>query len=292
MTDIGSSGVGLWDDTDEFFYDVLNLPDGRILPLRVRSLVGLIPLCAVEVIDVGIRTRFPAFAARMEWMLHHRPDLATLVSRWNEPGSQRREGPSDGGLLLSLLRRHRMKALLARMLDETEFLSPHGVRALSKVHEAQPYTLDCKGTRFVIDYEPAESTTGTFGGNSNWRGPIWMPINYLLVEALDRFARFYGEDTQFECPAGSGHYLPLDEIADELARRLISLFLRGADGRRPVLASYGSLMDDPLLRDLVPFHEYFHGDTGAGLGAMHQTGWTGLVALLIARAQDRRPREH
>ncbi len=274
MTNIGGSGIGLWDETDEFFYDVLNLPDGMMLPLRIRSLVGLIPLCAVEVLDVNLAERFPGFARRAEWMLRNRSDLAALVSRWNEPGKGER-------FLLSLLRRHRLKALLTRMLDETEFLSDHGLRALSKAHAEKPFTLDWNGTRFVVDYEPGESTSTLFGGNSNWRGPVWMPINYLLIESLSKFGSFYGDDTTFECPTGSGEYRTLPEIAGELAKRLTRLFLRGADGRRPVLGADDRLQTDPAFRDHVPFHEYFHGDTGAGLGASHQTGWTGLVALLL-----------
>lgn len=261
---------------------MLNLPDGRMIPLRIRSLVGLIPLCAVEVLNIDLKSRFPGFARRAEWMLRNRPDLAELVSHWNDPA---RGGGTGGRLLLSLLRRHRMKALLSRMLDETEFLSEHGLRALSKTHAAQPFDLDWGGAHFSIGYEPAESTSGAFGGNSNWRGPIWMPINYLLIEALDRFATFYGDDTRFECPVGSGQFLDLREIADELARRLNRLFLRGPDGLRPVHGENALLNADPHFRDLVPFHEYFHGETGAGLGAMHQTGWTGLVALLQARTK-------
>ncbi|MDE4915225.1 glucosidase [Methylobacterium sp. 092160098-2] len=282
MTDIGASGRGLWDEADQFFYDVLELPDGRKLPLQVRSLVGLIPLCAVEVLDVKLRDRFPGFARRANWMLRNRPDLAALVSHWSQgDGEGPPPGPNGDLLLLSLLRRHRMKALLARLLDETEFLSDHGIRALSKAHADHPFVLEWDSTRYAVDYEPAESKTGTFGGNSNWRGPIWMPINVLLIEALDRFGTFHGAETRFECPTGSGRYLSLPEIADELSRRICKLFLRGPDGRRPVHVSYGALANDPQVQDCIPFHEYFHGETGAGLGAMHQTGWTGLVALLF-----------
>ena len=274
MTNIGGVGVGLWDETDQFYYDVLNLPDGRMMPMRIRSLVGLIPLCAVEVLDGDIKDRFPGFAQRMDWLLRHRPDLAELVSRWDEPGKGERQ-------LLALLRRHRMKALLTRMLDETEFLSDHGLRALSKIHAGAPFVIDWNGAHFVADYEPGESTSNVFGGNSNWRGPIWMPINYLLVESLRRFDGFYGPDFKVECPTGSGHYCTLGEVADELALRLTRLFLRNPDGRRPVLGDNPLLQSDPAFRDHVPFHEYFHGDTGKGLGAAHQTGWTGLVALLL-----------
>ena len=278
MTDMGDSGgdapIGLWDEQDQFYYDILNLPNGQRLPLRVRSLVGLIPLCAVEVLDGEVFKRFPGFAARTHWMLTHRPDLAALVSRWGEPGK-------DGRILLSLLRRHRMKALLARMLDETEFLSDHGVRAVSKAHAEAPFVFDANGMRLIVDYEPGESTTALFGGNSNWRGPVWMPINYLLVEALYEYEKFYDPDFKIECPTGSGVYLGLAEVAAELTRRLTLLFRRGANGRRAVLGTRELFQNDPAFRDHIPFYEYFHGDSGAGFGASHQTGWTGLVALLL-----------
>jgi hypothetical protein len=274
MTNIGEDGIGLWDDCDEFYYDVLNLPGGQRVPMRVRSMVGLIPLCAVEVLEFDTLERFPAFTARAQWMLDNRPDLAGLVSRWTEPGKGNR-------LLLSLLRRHRMKASLRRMLDEAEFLSGHGIRSLSKAHSAAPFEIDHGGTRFTVDYEPGESTTQVFGGNSNWRGPVWMPLNFLIVEALYEFERFYGEAFRVEHPSGSDRFQTLPEIARDLSGRLAGLFLRGPDGRRPVLGESALLQDDPHFRDLIPFHEYFHGDSGKGLGAAHQTGWTGLVALLL-----------
>jgi len=280
MTDMGGEAVGegatgLWDERDQFYYDMLNLPDGTRVPLRVRSLVGLIPLCAVAVLDSDSTARFPAFAGRLEWMLKNRPDLAQLVSRWGEPGK-------DNRLLLSLLRRHRMQALLTRMLDETEFLSDYGIRSVSKAHRADPFVYDWDGTRFEVDYEPAESTTTLFGGNSNWRGPIWMPINFVLIEALYEFEKFYkDEDFQVECPTGSGVLMTIPQIAAELARRLNAIFLRGPDGRRPVLGTDHLFQTDPAFRDHLPFHEYFNGDDGAGLGASHQTGWSGLVALLL-----------
>ena len=270
----GEASSGLWDEQDQFYYDMLNLPAGTRVPLRVRSLVGLIPLCAVEVLESDTMAQFPAFAGRMRWMLTHRPDLAQLVSRWGEPGQNNR-------LLLSLLRRQRMTALLKRMLDETEFLSDFGVRSVSKIHATQPFVYDFEGTRFSVDYEPGESTTTLFGGNSNWRGPIWMPINVLLVEALYEFDKFYPPEFTIECPTGSGRFLSLPDIAAELTRRLTGLLLRKPDGRRPVFGEQQLFQDDPAFRDHIPFHEYFHGDTGAGLGAMHQTGWTGLVALLL-----------
>ncbi len=278
MTDMsdwpGESSSGLWHEQDQFYYDMLNLPDGTRVPLRVRSLVGLIPLCAVEVLDGSVFDKFPDFAARTRWMLTHRPDLAGLVSRWGEKGK-------DNRVLLSLLRRQRMTALLARMLSETEFLSDYGVRSISKAHEAAPFVLEMDGNRFSIDYEPAESTTSVFGGNSNWRGPVWMPINYLLIEALYEFEKFYPPEFQVECPTGSGRMLGIAAVATELTRRLTTLFLRGPDGRRAVLGDNALFQHDPAFRDHIPFHEYFHGDTGAGLGAAHQTGWTGIAAVLL-----------
>ena len=278
MTDMGDSDgdapIGLWDEQDQFYYDILNAPDGSRLPMRVRSLVGLIPLFAVEVLDSDMYNRFPGFAARARWMLMHRPDLAGLVSRWGEPGK-------DGRVLLSLLRRHRMTCLLTRMLDETEFLSSHGIRAVSKAHATSPFVFDVDGMRLAVDYEPGESATTVFGGNSNWRGPIWMPINYLLVGALREFEKFYGSEFKIECPTGSGVFVDLTGVAAELTARLNTLFLRNADGRRAVFGGRHLFNDDPAFRDCIPFHEYFHGDTGAGLGASHQTGWTGLAALLL-----------
>ena len=273
MTRLGGEH-GLWDEQDQFFYDVLNLPDGEVRPLRVRSMVGLIPLFAVSVIEPATFARCPAFTRRLRWLLDHRPDLAALVSRWTEPALGERH-------LLSLLRGHRMKMLLLRMLDETEFLSDHGVRSISRFHRDHPFVLDVDGHQFQIGYAPGESDTGAFGGNSNWRGPVWMPVNYLLVESLREFQRYYGDDFTVECPAGSGKMMTLQAVSDELAQRLSRLFLRGADGRRPTLGDNAMLQDDPLFRDHVLFHEYFHGDTGRGIGASHQTGWTGLVALLL-----------
>ena len=269
----GEAPIGLWDERDQFYYDILNLPDGTRVPLRVRSLVGLIPLCAVEVLDGTVMEKFPAFAERARWMLAHRADLAGLVSRWGETGKKNR-------LLLSLLRRHRMKALLRRMLDETEFLSDHGIRSVSKAHGAAPFVFEADGTQFAVDYEPGESMTTVFGGNSNWRGPIWMPINYLLIDSLYEYEKFYDPDFKIECPTGSGIYLDLSQIAAELSRRLASLFLKDAGGRRPVLGAE-PLYQRAEFRDHVPFYEYFNGDTGAGHGAMHQTGWSGLAALLL-----------
>jgi hypothetical protein len=282
MNNIGAEGLGLWDEQDEFYYDVLNLPDGRMSPLKVRSMVGLIPLFAVEVLESSLLEELPEFRERLEWFLNYRPDLAKLVSRWDEPGMKQRH-------LLSLLRGHRMKCLLRRMLDETEFLSDYGVRALSRTHLDRPYQFPLNGHTLEVSYQPAESQSGLFGGNSNWRGPIWMPVNYLLIESLQRFHHYYGDDFKIECPARSGKFITLRQAADELARRLTSLFLRGADGQRPVLQYHSKLATDPHFRDYVLFHEYFDGETGRGVGASHQTGWTGLVAkLLQARKSSER----
>ncbi len=279
MSNIGDQGIGLWDEADQFFYDELNMSDGRIIPLKVRSMVGLIPLFAVETLDSAHLEALPQFKERLEWFLSHRPDLAALVSRWHEPGLGDRR-------LLSLLRGHRMKCLLARMLDETEFLSDYGIRALSKSHEAQPYVFDWAGQRLSVKYLPAESDSGLFGGNSNWRGPIWFPVNYLLIESLQKFHHYYGDDYKVEYPTGSGTLLTLEQVADELSRRLTRIFLRDEQGRRAVFGNQPKLQDNPHFRDHLLFHEYFHGDNGRGVGASHQTGWTGLVAKLL---QPRRP---
>jgi Mannosylglycerate hydrolase MGH1-like glycoside hydrolase domain/Glycosyl hydrolase family 63 C-terminal domain len=269
-----NEGLGLWDDEDGFFYDELNLPDGQILPLRLRSMVGLIPLFAVETLEPELCAKVPLFSQRLDWFFTTRPELAALVSRWNDPGKGERR-------LMSLLRGSRMKKLLKRMLDETEFLSDYGVRAISRFHRDQPYTLDWSGQRFTVEYQPGESTSGLFGGNSNWRGPIWMPVNYLIIESLQKFHHYYGDDFKIECPTGSGRFVTIDEVASELATRLSRLFLRNADGRRPVFGDNVKVQNDPHFRDYILFHEYFHGDSGRGVGASHQTGWTGLVAKLL-----------
>jgi len=270
----GDGRLGLWDETDQFYYDHLNLPDGRNLPVKIQSAVGLIPLLAVEVLDPEVIAQLPEFSARLDWYLQHRPELADLISNWATSGAGDRR-------LLSLLRGHRIKALLHRMLDENQFLAPGGVRSLSKFHEQHPFRYETGGQTYEVGYWPAESHSGLFGGNSNWRGPIWMPVNFLLIEALQKFHHYYGDDFKVECPAGSGQYLSLAEIAAELTRRINGLFLRGPDGRRPVLKQYPKQADDPHFRDLILFHEYFHGDNGRGVGASHQTGWTGLVAKLL-----------
>src|SRR5215470_12356860 len=274
MNNIGDEGIGLWCEKDEFYYDVLNLRNGQSMPLKVRSMVGLIPLFAVETLESELLEQLPGFAGRLEWFLNYRPDLARLVSRWDEPGMGSRH-------LLSLLRGHRMKCLLRRMLDETEFLSDYGVRALSKVHEREPHRLEANGMTNEVHYWPAESMSGLFGGNSNWRGPIWMPVNYLIIESLQKFHYYYGDDFKIECPTGSGKFITISEVADELSRRLSRLFLKNPAGERQIYALYPKLQHDAHFRDYVLFYEYFHGDTGRGVGASHQSGWTGLVAKLL-----------
>jgi hypothetical protein len=274
MNDIGEAGIGLWDEEDEFYYDVLNLPDGSMIPLKIRSMVGLIPLFAVEVLEPETLENAPEFARHLKWLLNHRPDLARLVSRWQEPGRGERQ-------LLSLLRGHRMKCLLRRMLNSAEFLSDYGVRAISKVRETDPYIFGYCGKEVVVKYEPAESTSGLFGGNSNWRGPIWMPVNYLIIESLQKFYKYYGSDFKVECPSGSGKLLTIGEVANELARRLTRIFLKDESGRRPVFNDCQKMQNDPNFRDYILFYEHFHGENGRGVGASHQTGWTGLVANLL-----------
>ncbi len=274
MDSMGENANGLWDEEDQFFYDVLKMPDGTAQKLKVRSMVGLIPLFAVEVIEHECLERLPLFAERLNWFLDHRPKLADLVSRWQVEGVTQKH-------LLSLLRGHRMKKLLQRMLDETEFLSEHGVRALSKYHKDHPYKINMDGDTASVDYEPGESTTDMFAGNSNWRGPVWMPVNFLIIESLQRFHYYYGDDFKIECPTNSGNYITLDEVAAFLTERLSKLFLADENGRRTVFGDNEKLQTDPHFKNYVLFYEYFHGDNGRGVGASHQTGWTGLIAKLV-----------
>jgi hypothetical protein len=294
MSNMRGDRIGLWDDEDEFFYDVLHPEqDGATQRLKVHSMVGLIPLFAVCTIESQVIEDLPNFKRHMQWFLEHRPDLANLVSRWNEPGMREQH-------LLALLRGHRMKRVLSRMLDESEFLSPYGVRALSRYHAAHPYMIGLGGMNYEVSYQPAESNSDLFGGNSNWRGPVWFPVNYLIIDALQGFHTYYGDDFKVECPTGSGQYLTLKQIAGELSARLTRIFLRDSaepgdnrpsefPGRRPVFGDQLRFQRDPHWRDYILFHEYFHGDNGAGLGASHQTGWTGLVAELIQRQGEQRP---
>jgi hypothetical protein len=274
MTDMGKEGIGLWDDEDNFFYDMLCMQSGDKVPLRLRSMVGLIPLFAVGVVEQQVIDKLPELWSKVEFYRQRRPELVTLVSRWNEVGV-------NGRRIFSLVRVFRMTSILRRMLDESEFLSPYGVRALSRSYLDHPYHFEYDGVDYRVNYEPGESESSLFGGNSNWRGPVWMPVNYLLIENLRRFYQFYGDGLTIECPTGSGVMMTLNQIADELCRRLLRLFLRGPDGKRAVFGSYEKLQTDPNFKDYILFHEYFHGDNGRGCGASHQTGWTGLIANLI-----------
>jgi len=270
---------GLWDENDGFFYDRLRFPDGRSTLLRVRSIVGLIPLFAVDTMEPEVIEKLPGFRRRMEWFLRHRPNLASNVASLTREGVQSRR-------LLSVLVRPRLARVLERMLDESEFLSPYGIRSLSKFHERFPFTVALDGQQHSIRYEPAESSTAMFGGNSNWRGPVWFPVNYLLIESLQKYNHYYGQDLLVEFPSGSGHRITLGQAAAELSRRLARLFLRDSSGRRPVFGAVEKFQRDPHFRDYVLFYEYFHGDNGAGLGASHQTGWTALVAKLLQQSGE------
>jgi hypothetical protein len=283
MDQRGADGLTLWDEEDGFFYDALRCSDGSTRLLKVRSMVGLIPLFATETLEAETVDRLPGFARRMQWFIEHRPAFRGHV---DVAPAGRGAGPRR---LLSIVSRANLVRVLGTMLDEAEFLSPHGVRALSRAHLAAPYTLHLDGIEHRIGYEPGESSTSIFGGNSNWRGPVWFPVNYLLVEALQKFHHFYGDDLKVECPAGSGHLMTLGEVACELSQRLTRIFLRDASGRRPVYGDLEPFRSDPHWRDLVLFHEYFHGDTGHGLGASHQTGWTGLVAKLLQQSGEAAP---
>ena len=275
LNNIGGGSIPLWNDRDEFYYDVLHLPDDTYRTLEIRSVVGLLPLFAVETIEPELLARVPEFRSRLEWVLANRSDLAGLVSRWQVPGAGERR-------LLALARGHRMKRVLRRVLDPQEFLSDYGVRSMSRYHAEHPYMLDVDGRSYRVAYEPAESRSGLFGGNSNWRGPIWFPINFALIEALTRFHTYYGDDFLVEHPTGAGTFRTLRAIADDLAARLTRLFLRDENGRRAIFGANERFQTDPHWRDYLPFHEYFDGDTGRGLGASHQTGWTALVAMLLA----------
>jgi hypothetical protein len=267
----GLGGSGLWNEEDGFYYDHVAV-DGHTVPLRVRSIVGIIPLLAVEILEQRLIEQLPGFRKRMRWFIENRRDLAEHISYMERTGTN-----SHAHRLLAIPTKDRLIRVLRYVLDENEFLSPYGVRSLSKHYENNPYTIRLDGSTYCITYEPGESLTGMFGGNSNWRGPVWFPINYLLVEALERYHHYYGETLKVECPTGSGNYMTLAEIARELARRLGSLFEPDENGTRPIYGHDDRFAKDPHWRDLVLFHEYFHGDTGKGLGANHQTGWTALV---------------
>jgi len=266
---------GLWNEEDGFYYDVFHFADGRMEPFRAHSLVGLVPLFAVSTIGPATMARLPEFAARTQWFVDHRPDMSAVIQHIYDPGHA-------GWRMLSIVSPDRLRRILSRVLDPSEFLSDHGVRALSRYHLEHPYNMDLGGVMASMTYEPAESTNAVFGGNSNWRGPVWMPVNYLLVEVLRAYHRYLGSDFKVEYPTGSGQMRDLSQVADDLAARLVGIFL-DHDGRRPVFGTETRFQEDHAWHDLIPFHEYFNGDTGAGIGASHQTGWTGLVADLIIR---------
>jgi hypothetical protein len=270
MSHVGG-GAGMWDDEDGFFYDVLRLPDGRSQRLKVRSVVGLLPLCAATSFEPGLLAKYPELGQRLQWFLRSRPELRSAIHDPLKAGH-------GGRRLAAILDETKLLRVLSRMLDEREFLSPFGIRSLSRVHADQPFVMQASGQEFRVPYLPAESDSGMFGGNSNWRGPIWMPINSLIVRALLQYYSYYGDDLTIECPTGSGRRLTLYGVAEDIARRMASIFLRGKDGRRPVYGGTKKFQEDPHWRDLILFYEYFHGDNGAGLGASHQTGWTGIVA--------------
>jgi hypothetical protein len=274
LDNMGDECFSLWDEEDEFFYDALSSSDGSHMYLKLRTAVGLIPMFAVEVIDDEMIEKLPNFKKRMKWVLENKPELAALVSHWEVKGE-------DSKHLLSLLRGHRLKRLLSRMLDPEQFLSDFGVRALSKEYEKNPFTLNLNEIDYTVKYTPAESDSGLFGGNSNWRGPIWFPINFLIIESLQRFFFYYSPDFMVEYPTGSGNYSNLDQIADALSKRLSKIFLKDENGNRPVNGQYPRFQTDPDFKDYVPFYEYFHGDSGRGVGASHQTGWTGLIAKIL-----------
>jgi len=277
MNDRGGEGVELWDKEDGFYYDVLHLPDGERHYLKVRSLVGLIPLLAVETLEQDIVDKLPGFKRRMQWFIDNHPDVANHIEVAEVTGKGTRR-------LLSLVNREQLGSVARYLLDESEFFSPYGIRAISRFHKDNPYVMSVNGSDHRVDYEPAESSTGLFGGNSNWRGPIWFPINFLLIESLQKFHHFYGDGISVELPTGSGQRASLWDAAAEISRRLTRIFLRAEDGSRPVFGGLQKFQTEPEWRDHIYFHEYFHGDNGAGIGASHQTGWTGLVAKLIEQS--------
>jgi hypothetical protein len=279
MTNCGGQGHCLWNEEDQFFYDALHLPDGSVMPLKVRSLVGLMPLLAVETLEPELLEEMPIFTRRMRWFTEQRPHLSGNMASIEVEGVGRRH-------IASILTRERLVSVLRYMLDPEEFLSEYGIRSLSKYHSQRPYEFKYNGQTFTIRYEPSESQSGLFGGNSNWRGPIWFPINFLLIESLQKFHHYYGDDLKVECPTGSGILMNLSEVANMLSERLIRLFLLDEHGRRPVFGGSYKFQNDSEWRDCILFYEYFHGDNGAGLGASHQTGWTGLVAKLIQQSGE------
>jgi hypothetical protein len=279
MNHIGEMEAALWNEADGFYYDVLHLPDDRQIEMKVRSMVGLIPLFAVTSLEPDLLQRLPNFKKRLEWFIQNRPDLRQNVACMETQGMEARR-------LLAIVSQDKLRRILQKMLDETEFLSDYGIRALSRHHAEHPYRFEVNGTEFRVDYEPAESSSGLFGGNSNWRGPIWFPVNFLLIESLQKFHYYVGDEFKVECPTGSGQWLTLWEVATELSHRLTRIFLQDESGRRPVYGGTELFQSDRHWQDLILFYEYFHGDNGAGIGASHQTGWTGLVAKLIQQLAE------
>jgi len=281
MSHRGEEHTGLWNEEDGFFYDVLKLPDGSQFPMKIRSMVGLIPLFAVETLEPDVLDKLPDFKKRLEWFIENRPDLTANIACMASEGMGERR-------LLSIANPDQLRCILRFMLDEREFLSPYGIRALSQYHRDNPYKLNVREMEHRVDYEPGESRTGLFGGNSNWRGPVWFPVNYLLVESLQKFHHYLGNDFKVEFPTGSGKSMTLWEVAGELSRRMTSIFVQDKNGRRPAFGNLEKFQTDPHWRDLILFHEYFHGDSGFGFGASHQTGWTGVVTKLMQQSGESR----
>jgi hypothetical protein len=273
MNNIGEEQTELWNERDGFYYDVLHM-DGKQMPLKLRSMVGLIPLFAVETVEEAWLDELPDFKRRMDWFLQHRPDLTDSIECAQLPGRENRR-------ILALVNRERLQRVLRVMLSENEFLSDYGIRAVSRWHKANPYTLRLDDREYRLDYEPAESRSGTFGGNSNWRGPVWFPVNYLLIEALQKFDFYYGDEFKVEFPTGSGRMLTLWQVSQELEKRLTQIFLKDSEGRRAVYGKIEKFQSNENWRDYILFYEYFHGDNGLGLGASHQTGWTGLIGKIL-----------
>jgi hypothetical protein len=277
MNHLGADRSGLWDDEDSFFYDVLHTTNGDWQCMKVRSMVGLVPLFAVDTLECEELEAMPGFHRRLNWFIDNRPDLTNDIACMRTAGSEERR-------LLSLVTEKKLRCILTVLLDEKEFLSCYGIRAVSRFHEEHPFRMVVSGTEYRVDYEPAESSTGLFGGNSNWRGPIWFPMNYLIVESLQKFHHYYGEDFKVECPTGSGVMMTLAEVAADLSRRLSSIFMRDEEGNRPVYRNSPKFQSDPHWKDLLLFYEYFNGNDGSGVGASHQTGWTAIVAKLLQQS--------
>jgi hypothetical protein len=284
MDRIGEHQDEMWDEEDGFFYDLLRFPDGSATRLKVRSMVGLLPLCATTVIPQAVVQRYPRLIERVTRFVERHPHLVGTIAPPGELGLNNRH-------LLSILNREKLGRVLGRMLDENEFLSPYGIRALSRYHADHPYVYSMDGSDLRVGYLPAESDSGMFGGNSNWRGPIWMPVNVLIIRALLNLYAYYGDGFKIECPTGSGKQMNLFEVSEEISRRLANIYLRDKSGRRPVYGGTKKFQTDPHWRDHLLFYEYFHGDNGAGLGASHQTGWTGLIARLIQIFGDPKTQE-